>query len=83
MRKYWHTIGQRSWVFAVDTGDRTSNGQIVWLRLRNATKTKIRRHPQIKGTANPFDPRWHQYFVERAFLKRFGIHRWEAGISQS
>jgi RNA-directed DNA polymerase len=80
MRKYWHTIGQRSWVFAVDTGGRTPNGQIVWLRLRNATNTKIRRHPQIKGTANPFDPRWHQYFEERAFLKRFGIHRCEAGI---
>jgi RNA-directed DNA polymerase len=79
MRKYWHTIGQRSWVFAVDTGDRTPSDQIVWLRLRQATDTKIRRHPQIKGTANPFDPRWHRYFADRAFLKRFGIHRWEAG----
>jgi RNA-directed DNA polymerase len=80
MRKYWHTIGQRSWVFAVDTGDRTPSDQIVWLRLRQAADTKIRRHPQIKGTANPFDPRWRRYFEDRAFLKRFGIHRWEAGI---
>jgi RNA-directed DNA polymerase len=45
-----------------------------------ATQANLIRHPQIKGTANPFDPRWHRYFEDRAFLKRFGIHRWEAGI---
>jgi len=83
MRKYWHTIGQRSWVFAVDTGTKTPSGQILWLKLRSAGETKIRRHPQIKGTANPFDPRWRQYFEDRAFLKWFGIHRWEAGIIPS
>ncbi len=80
MRKYWHTIGQRSWVFAVDTGAKTPTGQTVWVKLRLAADTKIQRHRQIKGTANPFDPRWREYFAERAFLKRFGIHRWEAGI---
>lgn len=83
MCKYWHTIGRRSWTFAVDTGDRTPSGQIVWLKLHYAAETKIQRHPQIKGTANPFDPRWREYFEDRAFLKRFGIHRCEAGIKPS
>ena len=83
MRKYWHTIGQRSWMFAVDNGDRTPTGQIVWLKLHHAAATKIRRHPQIKGTANPFDLRWRRYFEDRAFLKRFGIHRAGAGIKPS
>ncbi|HOF69945.1 MAG TPA: group II intron reverse transcriptase/maturase [Verrucomicrobiota bacterium] len=83
MRKYWHTIGRRSWTFAVDTGDRTTTGQIVWLKLYHAAETKIRRHPQIKGTANPFDPRWRRYFEDRAFYKRFGIHQWDAGIKPS
>jgi RNA-directed DNA polymerase len=83
MQKYWHRIGRRSWVFAVDTGDRTPTGQTVWLKLRFAADTKIRHHPQIKGTANPFDPRWREYFEDRAFLKRFGILRWEAGINPS
>jgi RNA-directed DNA polymerase len=83
MRKYWHTIGQRSWMFAADTGDRTPTGQIVWLKLHHTAATKIRRHPQIKSTANPFDLRWRRYFEDRAFLKRFGIHREETGINPS
>ena len=62
------------------TGEHLDNGQIIWLRLAQATDTPIRRFVKIREEANPFDPDWHEYFEERAFFKKFGIHRHEAGI---
>jgi hypothetical protein len=41
-----------------------------------AGETKIRRD------ANPFDSQW-QIFTERAFRKKFGITRRQAGIQPS
>ena len=79
MQKYWHHINGRN-EFAVDTGQRTSDGKIIWLKLYKTTDTSIRRHPKIRGEANPFDPSWNAYFEDRAFFKRFGIHRKEAGL---
>jgi len=81
-RRYWHHIGQRSSCFAVDTGKRTPEGQIIWLKLYYPTQTPIRRHLKIKAESNPFDPQWRRYFENRAFFKKFGIHRREAGITQ-
>jgi len=52
----------------------------VWLRLAYAGETKIRRHVKIRGKANPFDPQWQDYLKERAFHKKFGITRRQAGI---
>lgn len=79
--KYWHRMGSQEWVFAVDTGKRTPDGRTEWLRLACPSAVKIRRHVKIKGEANPFDPRWRQYFEERTFFKKFGISRREAGIN--
>lgn len=70
--KYWRTLGRRSWVFAADTGERTSKGQPVWVTLARASAVRILRHRKIKKEANPFDPRWRGYFEERALLKRYG-----------
>jgi RNA-directed DNA polymerase len=81
--RYWHHLGNRTWTFAADTGKRTSMGKPIWLRLVYATDTKIRRHVKIKAEANPFDASWRDYFEERAFFKRFGLHRSEAGIKPS
>lgn len=78
--KYFHVIGQRAWVFAADTGQRTPEGAPIWFRLVSASDTKIRRHLKIQKSANPFDPLWGQYFQERAFRKKIGISRREAGI---
>ena len=83
MDRYWHTLGTRKWTFAADTGKRTPEGQPIWLRLVQATNTKIRRHVKIQAEANPFDPNWQDYFAARAFHKKFGIHRHEAGIKPS
>jgi RNA-directed DNA polymerase len=82
-KRYFHIIGNRTWWFAADTGKRTPEGKPIWLRLVNPTDTKIRRHLKIRGEANPFDPDWQDYFEERAFRKKFGIHRYEAGIKPS
>ena len=77
--RYWHRLGDRK-VFAADTGKRTSDGQTVWMRLVNPAQTAIRRHVKIKADANPFDPRWRDYFEDRVFLKWYGVHRAKAGV---
>src|SRR5262249_54881504 len=81
--KYFPTLNQRAWTFAVDTGERMPDGRKIWLRLVHADNTKIRRHAKIRQAANPFDPSWKPYFVERAFYKKFGISRRQAGIKPS
>ena len=67
-------------MFAAQTGQLTSDGKPIWLRLVYVGETKIRRHVKIRQKANPFDPQWTSYLVDRAFHKKFGIHRHEAGI---
>jgi RNA-directed DNA polymerase len=81
--KYWRIHEtRRAWDFAADTGERTQAGKPIWLRLVYPTETKIRRHVKIRSDANPLDPLWHDYFEDRAFFKKFGIHRREAGLSK-
>jgi RNA-directed DNA polymerase len=82
IQRYWHPLGGKN-VFATDTGKRTPSGKPLWLKLVNPTETSIRRHVIIRGEANPFDPRWCAYFEDRAFFKKFGIHRREAGLKPS
>ena len=81
--RYFHPIGPRQWTFAAETGKRTPEGKPIWLKLVYASDTKIRRHLKIRAEANPFDPDWQDYFAERAFRKKFGIHSHEAGIKSS
>ena len=81
--RYFPALGQRAWTFAADTGQRTPEGQPVWVKLAYASETKIKRHIKIRQDANPFDPQWRSYFEERAFYTKFGIHRRQAGIQPS
>ena len=76
-------LRHRAWTFATRTGEQTPDGKPVWLRLAYAGDTKIRRHVKIRKDANPFDPQWKSYFAERAFHKKFGISRQQAGIKTS
>lgn len=82
-KRYFHFIGSSSGRFAADTGKRLESGKIVWLKLVKATEIPIRRFVKIRAEANPFDPDWHEYLEDRAFFKKFGIHRHEAGIKPS
>ena len=70
--KYWHPGEGRGWHFAADTGERTPEGKPIRLHLVRASATPIRRHPQIKGDVNPFDPAWREYLERRVLLKRHG-----------
>jgi len=81
--KYWRFGGRRAWEFAADTGERTPDGKPVWVRLVYPTETKIRRYVKVRAEANPLDPSWRGYFEDRAFFKKLGIHRHEAGLSKS
>jgi RNA-directed DNA polymerase len=82
-KRYFHSIGDRNWVFAAVTRRGTPEGKPIRLKLAYASQTKIRRRVKIRADANPFDPCWQDYFVDRAFHKKFGIHRHEAGIKPS
>ncbi len=68
---YFHSIGGRSWTFAVDAGLRSAAGKPIWQRLVYASETNIRRHVKVRSAANPFDPQWASYFMERAFSRKF------------
>ena len=67
----------------IQSGYEQTRQHPIWLKLVYASETTIRRHLKIRAEANPFDPDWHEYFEERAFFKKFGIHRHEAGIKPS
>lgn len=71
--RYFKVMGSRTWVFAAASNDPTSKRRIS--ELRAAVQTKIRRHTKIKADANPFDPRWEQYFEERTGLKMLSTLR--------
>jgi RNA-directed DNA polymerase len=77
------TLRNRAWTFACTTEKQTPDGKPVWSRLVYAGETKIRRHVKIRRGANPFDMQWRPYFVERAFRRKYGITRREAGINPS
>ncbi|HKR43139.1 MAG TPA: group II intron reverse transcriptase/maturase, partial [Paraburkholderia sp.] len=58
-KKYFHSDGDRTWIFAVPVvRDDGSKGLNELYQLRD---TAIRRHRKIKGDFNPFDPEWEQY----------------------
>jgi len=65
----------RKWKFAAPLEQRAPDGKVAWFRLVNPVDIKIHRHRKIKGAANPFDPHWRAYFEDRAFFKKFGVHR--------
>ena len=62
--RYFHTIGTRQWVFAAKDGTE-------FIRLKNASDTRILRHQKIRGDANPYDKEWETYFEEREGYRLF------------
>jgi RNA-directed DNA polymerase len=66
-RKYFCTIGGNHWVFCgTIRGRRTEPRRITLYRL---AQTAIKRHVKIRNEANPYDPRWEEYFQARR-----GVH---------
>ena len=61
--KYFSAHRGRQWVF---TGQVTNaRGEKHDLRIFFASSVRIRRHILVRGSANPFDPRWAAYFKAR------------------
>lgn len=63
VKKYFHRIGNRQWIFSVLRQDKTmANGDPLYTKLLIAADTPIRRYRKIKSNANPFDSEWALYF---------------------
>ncbi|KAA1004488.1 group II intron reverse transcriptase/maturase [Paraburkholderia panacisoli] len=58
-KKYFHSEGNRNWVFAVPVA--RDDGSKGLLSLYQLSGTEIKRHRKVKGAFNPFDPEWEQY----------------------
>jgi RNA-directed DNA polymerase len=61
MRKYW-LGGPKAWTFS--TEEKTPEGTRR-VELIRAVHTNIRRHAKVNSAANPFDPKYDEYFEKR------------------
>jgi RNA-directed DNA polymerase len=58
-KKYFHSVGDRQWVFAVPVV--RADGSKGLLDLYQISGMVIKWHTKIKGEFDPFDPVWEQY----------------------
>ncbi len=64
--KYFHSRGNRNWVFF---GEITDNKGTHQVQLPLAYHIRINRHVKVREKANPYDPEWETYFEKRLDLK--------------
>jgi RNA-directed DNA polymerase len=62
-RRYFRTVGTRSWVFFAS--EKAENGRSRIIDLLFANMTRITRHVKIRAEANPYDREWQHYFAVR------------------
>ncbi|SOY50959.1 group II intron reverse transcriptase/maturase [Cupriavidus taiwanensis] len=58
-KKYFGSVGQRSWVFGTTVVKDVDSE--VWVELYSLASTPIQRHKKIRGDYNPFDPAQEVY----------------------
>ncbi|MGF6977253.1 RNA-directed DNA polymerase [Paraburkholderia sp. JPY465] len=58
-QKYFHSVGERQWVFAAPVVWKDGSNGLFELYQINGTA--IKRHKKVKGDYHPFDPTWEQY----------------------
>lgn len=75
-KRYFGSKGGRNWTFYGTKNGKDGIPETVWLKF--AAHTTIRRHPKIKGAANPYDPQWNSYFEDRKPPRR-----WQSGVNQA
>ncbi len=66
-RKYFSAAGQDG-LFSVKV--QLAAGESRVLKLYQMASTKIERHIKVRGTANPYDPNYTEYFKERRWFFR-------------
>ena len=62
-KKYYRYADGRHWTFHAIRKD--SNGKKQYRDLINAGRINIVRHVKVRADANPFDPDWTDYFINR------------------
>jgi RNA-directed DNA polymerase len=62
-KRYFHTVGNRHWVFSGTVPG--EDGTPVSVRLYVTTSCRFQRHTKVKADANPYDPAWRAYFAHR------------------
>jgi RNA-directed DNA polymerase len=68
VRKYFTATGKPGHFSVRLTKDKDTSRVLA---LYRAASTKIRRHVKIKGAANPYDPRYDDYFEQRRRFRRW------------
>jgi len=58
-QKYWRSVGERNWVFAVDIIAKDGSKKVM--ELYSLAGTTIERHKKIIGEFHPYDPQWEEY----------------------
>lgn len=69
--KYFRKKGFRSWVFSTKVRD--AKGKQIDVDLVIANVIPIRRHVKVKAKANPYDPKYIEYFAKREQLGRLKL----------
>jgi RNA-directed DNA polymerase len=67
VHKYFRTKTSLEWKFR---GNRVIKGQKVNQILAEMARISIKRHLKIKGDANPYNPKYAEYFQKRSRRKR-------------
>jgi RNA-directed DNA polymerase len=63
--RYFHSIGNRNWVFGVKDKPKSQNPERQYTQLYTTASTKIQRHVKVKSGLNPFDADWWGYLEAR------------------
>ena len=63
--RYFHSIGNRNWVFGVKDKPKMQNPELQYTQLYSMASTTIRRHVKVKSELNPFDVDWWDYLEAR------------------
>jgi RNA-directed DNA polymerase len=66
--RYFRRQEQRNWIFSTKTKDKS--GECGNLDMFQMSSVPIKRHVKIRGSANPYNPEYAEYFVQRDKLKR-------------
>ena len=71
-RKYFRSHKLRNWVFSAKNSK--ENGKSKYIDLMEMSSVPIKRHIKIRSDANPFDPKFKEYFEQREDA-RYGFQR--------
>ena len=67
-QKYYRHLALRDWIFFART--HYKDGFTSHLDLAEAAKVKIKRHLKIKGSANPYELAYDDYFDNRSGMNK-------------